>query len=501
MRVSLFIIYVYFQYVMLKSTLLYTLRSFSVKEMREFGEFVRSPYFNKNQGVIKLFDYLKKYYPEFESDKLKKETVYKTIFEESEYNDGFIRTIMHILSSLAEQFLLQQNLECKPEMLQLFLTEELNSRKLEKLLDKSFADSAKAIEKFRNSGSTNYYHYRYQYISLLSGYKEWTRYKSKNLKDFGENELAEQVNSLASYFIDKAMVSYRTALSKKENITLKFDSGLIEHIMDYLLNNDNEILSDPKIKMHLYETLLYKEKSDKFFFLLKEMLIAEDSGLSQDDKYTLHNILHQYCVHKTSTGDNAFADYPLELYKAALAGKFYKGKNNLYFDPVSFPNIVFAAIKQKEFRWAEGFIEEYSHELSGENRDVVIAICRGRLFFSQSDFDRALSALNEARSIIHVPFKVSIKNLTLMIYYELSYYEQAEYLLATYKKFIISNRSLFAKKIYERQSNFLKYYAKLLKIKEKDQKEELAELLRFLNTNPNIAEAKWLVEKANELEK
>lgn len=486
---------------MFKSTLIYTLKSFSQKEMREFGEFVHSPYFNKNQGAVKLFDHIKKFYPEFDSEKLEKEKIYKDIFGKTEYNDGFMRTIMHILTELSEEFLVYSNLNAKQYLKKLLMTEELNHRKLEKLIDKSFSDSGKEIEKLKTAGDTSYYYYKYLYTSLLTGFKEWTRYKSKNLKDFDGKELSEQVNSLASFFIDKSLVSYRTALSKQQNVTIHFESGLMDNIIRYLLENENEIMRDPKIKMHLYETMLYRDKPDTYFFLLKDMLNDTNTGLLHDDKYTLHNILQQYCVHKMMTGDAAYSKYPLELYKTALAGGFYKGKNNLYFDPVLFPNIVFAAIKEKEFQWAENFIDEYSGELSEENREVVIAVCKGRLYFDQENFQQALAALNEAKSIIHVPFKVNIRNLTLMIYYELSYFEQGEYLLASYRKFITSNRSLFAKDRYERQSNFLKCYIKLLRIKEKGLKEELPEVIILLQTNPNIAEGKWLKEKAFELEK
>jgi len=465
--------------------------------MRDFGEFVHSPYFNKNQGAVKLFDHIKKFYPEFDSGKLEKEKIYQDLFGKTEYNDGFVRTIMHILTDLIEEFLAIRNLNSKQYLKKLLITDELNQRKLEKLINKSFADSRIAIDKLKTSGDTEYYYYRYLYAAMLSGFKEWTRYKSKNLKDFDGLDLTYQVNSLASFFVDKTLIAYRTALSKKQNISIDFESGFIDSIIKYVLENENEIVSDPKIKMHLYETMLYRDKPDAFFFLLKDMLNNANSGLLHDDKYTLHNILQQYCVQKTISGETSFSKFPLELYKTALAGGFYKGQNNLCFDPVLFPNIVFAAIREKEFQWAENFIEEYSGELSEENREVVIAICKGKLCFEQGNFSQALTALTEAKSILHVPFKVSIRNLTLMIYFELAYFEQAEYLLASYRKFITVNRNLFAKDRYERQMSFMKLYSKLLRIKEKGLKEELPEIFDFMQKNRKIAEGKRLKEKAS----
>ena len=61
---------------MLKSSLLEILRTFSKQELIKFEDFVRSPYFNKKENVVKLFLEIKKYAPEFESENLDKEKVY-----------------------------------------------------------------------------------------------------------------------------------------------------------------------------------------------------------------------------------------------------------------------------------------------------------------------------------------------------------------------------------------------------------------------------------------
>ncbi len=47
-----------------------------------------------------LFDYLKKYYPEFEAGKIKKEVVFKKVFCRGKYNDLYLRvTMSRFLSS------------------------------------------------------------------------------------------------------------------------------------------------------------------------------------------------------------------------------------------------------------------------------------------------------------------------------------------------------------------------------------------------------------------
>ena len=48
-----------------KLNLIKLLREFTPREMNNFGKFVRSPFFNNQSTLIRLFDELKKYYPDF----------------------------------------------------------------------------------------------------------------------------------------------------------------------------------------------------------------------------------------------------------------------------------------------------------------------------------------------------------------------------------------------------------------------------------------------------
>ena len=64
---------------MLKSSLLEILRTFSKEELKKFEDFVRSPYFNKKEKLVKLFLAIKKYAPEFADANLDKEKVWSDI--------------------------------------------------------------------------------------------------------------------------------------------------------------------------------------------------------------------------------------------------------------------------------------------------------------------------------------------------------------------------------------------------------------------------------------
>lgn len=48
---------------MIKSTLLELLKTFNKEELKRFEDFLRSPYYNNNSNVIKLFNVIKSIFP------------------------------------------------------------------------------------------------------------------------------------------------------------------------------------------------------------------------------------------------------------------------------------------------------------------------------------------------------------------------------------------------------------------------------------------------------
>ncbi len=54
---------------MKESKLIKILKSLSPVELNDFGEFVCSPYFNKSEKLITLYQFLKRHYPDFKDER------------------------------------------------------------------------------------------------------------------------------------------------------------------------------------------------------------------------------------------------------------------------------------------------------------------------------------------------------------------------------------------------------------------------------------------------
>src|ERR1051325_7004466 len=81
------------------------LKSFSPVELKNFGKFLSSPYFNQNTNLISLYSLLTPHYPEFNQPGISKEILFKNLFPKEKYDDKKMRYIGYDLLKLAEEYL------------------------------------------------------------------------------------------------------------------------------------------------------------------------------------------------------------------------------------------------------------------------------------------------------------------------------------------------------------------------------------------------------------
>jgi hypothetical protein len=106
------------------------IRAFSKEEFKEFGRFVKSPYYNSNKKIIALYETLKKYYPELNHSHLTGEKLYKKIYPGKKFKKSEIEKLSYAMRVLAEKFLTVKGLSKEKPISALGLLRELNDRNL-----------------------------------------------------------------------------------------------------------------------------------------------------------------------------------------------------------------------------------------------------------------------------------------------------------------------------------------------------------------------------------
>lgn len=483
---------------MVKTNLFSIFRKFDQKEIKEFSEFVRSPFFNKNVNIIKLFEYIKKQYPDFKEEKLEKKYIYKKLFSKGAYNDGFMRTIIFNLNKLAEEYLTYKSLTRDPVRKSIYFLSELNERKLDKIFLKYYKDIEKDVNSTQYK-TQDYFYNKYLSEDIMHHYANWSRFKAKHLKDYEENLMLDKIKNLSTSFLLGVLSDYRILLWKMEFDNIEVSIDFVDKLVAILKENEDFFNEIPGIKLHLYEILLIKEGEKRYFDELKQMLINETETLTHDQRYSLHNALQNFSARQIFAGEEQYKKERFELFKIALKHDLYKGSEDIYFDDILFGMIAFNGIIIKEYEWTEKFIEDYKHLLAPENANVVVNVSLARLYLMKKDFKKALACLNAIKSIKHIQYKYPVKDLTLMVFYELAMFSQAYYQLDTYRHWINKYKENFSQDRIERIINFTKCYSRLLKLKEQFDLENFEKLKSDVQNDSNILNRDWLLEKIYEL--
>jgi len=73
---------------MQNSKLITLLKALSPEEFRQFYRYIRTPFFTKSADLLKLYEAIRKHYPDFNSPKLEKERLFKHLYPKETFNDA-----------------------------------------------------------------------------------------------------------------------------------------------------------------------------------------------------------------------------------------------------------------------------------------------------------------------------------------------------------------------------------------------------------------------------
>jgi SMC interacting uncharacterized protein involved in chromosome segregation len=151
----------------------------------------------------------------------------------------------------------------------------------------------------------------------------------------------------------------------------------------------------------------------------------------------------------------------------------------------------------KEFEWMEHFINTYIEKLAPEQRENMHNYSSAKLHFVKRNYTFALDYIMKVNYDLFT-FKYDVKTITMQIYYELNYIEEAYNLMDTYKRFLVNNKNV-SQSFREWNVNFVKFYQFLLNYKTGKNKIRLDEIEKQIKDIPNVASKNWLEDKVKEL--
>ncbi|MEO8210948.1 MAG: hypothetical protein ABI840_10330 [bacterium] len=473
------------------------IRTFTREELKSFGKFLESPFLRPARNTIILYNYIIKFQPDFDTDKLEKRNVFKNIFPEESYNEKKILNFIFDLNKAAEDFLAYNTLMTDETELLISLSkgylsknlsEESNrvNKLIEKKLKPGFSRSKDYISKFRRLNSIKgiYFSEKNDFKNLFECQKEDFEASSVQFIFDYTKIISSSTPALASYGIDL----------KNDFINSVIQSFNFEKLLKVV--EKSGFRDKHLVLLHYYLLKINLDNTNsKFYYLLRDLFYELLSELDREEKHFIFEYLINFCVQNFINPE--FKKEALEVCRKMLDNNSYSNFENEYMEVMIYRNIVFFCITLRDGDYLEEFIEKYSGTLKPGIRMDLKNFSYAQLYYMKGEYEKSLESCSKINQEFSI-FKTDSKNLLLINYYELNYFESAFSMVDSYRHFLSNSKEITD--VYKRDySNFLNLYFDLLKIKAQQGKENPSFIKNKISKEKNIVNKKWLLTKADEL--
>lgn len=440
------------------------LKTLKKEDLKNFSNFLYSPYHNSNKVLIKLFDEIVKYYPEYSNEKLSYEYLYKKLYCGEKFSERTIKNRLTEFSQVLRSFLANERLKKDESAYYKLLINELQKRKC-------FALSNKVIHTNKNKLAES--KISPEYFMHKHVLEEAFHYNSIQLSDVQMYDRMEFSSRKAEPIIAHFFSTYFVHLSehitfnettnfynKQNNILNEFAKTIKpDAFIDYLEQTGNKYF--PYLKAY-YLTYKIKVSEDTVpvYKELKSIFINHGAEFEETDTYMLWAVLCETLYLKLIPADLSYKKEVFELNDYFLELGIYPNKSEEYFVPQVFENIFSAAVIEKEFSWAENFIDKYGPTLHPNTRHNQVNYCLGVLNFKLKKYEKSIEHISRV-NYSDIVMKINVRFYTLLNYIEMKHYESALSLIDSAKHFSSSNEKI-PKYLHSHINTSLKIFKKII---------------------------------------
>lgn len=482
---------------MIKSKIIDALKALNKNELKEFDDFVRSPFFNKNKNLVRFFDELKPFYPSFDNKKLTKELLYSGVFPGKEYSDKTFRNMSSDLLALIEKYLSVSLFNSNPFYEKYLKVASLLKKSLYNLTETNIKEAGKLFEDVKFDGGNILY-----IMHLIEMEKDFLAISKNKLINLNMNEGEYLILSFITKFLIFKMkfynYRYKLGTEKLSQFIIEFEKSInIESFIKYL-----ETRSEPYIDIILiyyYCTKFMNDiNADSYYNKVKPLLKKNMQTIVRSEIINVYLTLNAFCVAKIRNGNTAYERELFDLYRDMIAEKLLIGEGEFNLHITIYNNIVSMGLKQGEPDWVINFIENHTSDLLPEFRDTMRSYSYAQYYFYKKEFEKALQHINKV-NFENYYIKSGVRILLLKIYFELRYTESFYSLSDTLKHYLSSDKQIPEdRRIVD--YNFVTLANKAYKYCLEHSKSGLDELKNEISLSRTGTHKEWLNEKIIELE-
>jgi len=468
-----------------QSKLLELLRKLSPRQLNRFGEFLQSPYFNKNTENTSFFSYLQTFAPGFGQPALAKEAVIEAAPSEGLRDERSLAYRMNELMQLLEQFLAVEYLQAHPLEEQLSLMETYRQMELDKHYNSALKRAQRLLEQqaYRDGP---FLRARYRMAEL--GYLHSQQYQ----RDY-RAELQQAADALDQAYLAEKLRYNLEMVNYKEVLDVDYQLNLGEAVLQWAQQQGGG--GPPIVKLYLNALLMLQQPEEQqYFHSLHHLLQEHETIMPPPELKNLYTCLLNHCTRRINHyRDRSYLGHFLDINQSLLDKGLLLEDGRLA--PWRYSNLVTVGLATGRLEWAQRFLENYKNLLPEDFRDNIYNFNLAHCLYYQKDYGRAQVLLNQL-DLRDPLLAIAAKNLLVKIYYETGQTELLLSFLEAYRIYLY-RQDLAKPKLKEQARNFIDLTRKLARLAPFETEKRLA-LAGSLPPATDIFERDWLLRMIGE---
>lgn len=450
------------------------------KEIAIFGKFLKSPYFNKRQDVLKLLHF---FTDESKNalEQLTHEKAWLTMYPDRPYDRVQMNHTLHFFCERLEQFLASQEMLADNFQHHLLRCRAFRRRGLLAHFDTNVRKLARdhAAAPYRNAG---WWLFEYQLQNEIFARQALRR------RGGGPN-LAQTTTALANFFLLENMRWSATAAAQASlSRSVQPPVPLGEEALR--VAGQTPPADNPALTL-VYAGLqaLAHPDDESHFVRLKTLLRQHVALFPPAEARDLYMTSINFAIRRHNRGERNYTREAFDLYREALD----KGvlSENGQLPQYTFINILNLAQLLGEHPWSRAFLEQGRSLLPPAERENTYRYGLAGYHFRRSEYEPVLALLREVE-FSDIFIQIDARKMLLRSYYELGEWPALASLLDSFKAFLRRHKALG----YHRDSylNLIKFTQKLMKSTGKGRaaRKRLAARVQAAEA---LAEREWLLGK------
>lgn len=452
------------------------IKSLNFIEKKECIVFLKSPYHNRREDVIKLWEMI----GASKTQAFDAKTAFSSIYPGQLYKDAQWRHLQSFLTGNIEAFLAQRAWEKTPLLSDLHLISVYKDKKLPKTLEYTLRRAKDRLQKIPQD--SNYYHLLYTL--------EWEHYAASQVQQgrTQENNLAAVSKAFDIYAAANKLRLACLMESHKAVFKVEYDHAFLPELIRFVQKSDLIHIPIVALYYHCYAALT--EGSEESFRAFRRELETQGKALPEDETRTFTLLAINYCIRRLNSGEIRYVREAFDLYQIGLETRALL--ENGFLGRFAFKNIVALGLKLEEFAWVEQFIEQFEPFLEEKYREAHHDYNLAKVHFAQKNYDRAmplLARVGENDLLLNLDSRVML----LKMYYETGELDALDALLASFKILLLRKKKVIG---YHSAHylNTLRYIQKLVRVNLNDKK-AAASFRAEIEANKAVIEKDWLLEQ------